>query len=99
MAGSSTFADQKEKGIYRCQEILITLTLLSFILLVQVNSSYGQMSQGNSSSQSVNPVLQWNSGNPQCLSLLDATLTTAIEPEWCFVNYSPWGRPQGARAI
>jgi membrane-associated phospholipid phosphatase len=40
--------------------ILITLTLLCSILSVQVNSSYGQMSQGNSSSQSVNPVLQWN---------------------------------------
>jgi PAP2 superfamily len=40
--------------------ILITLTLLCSILLVQVNSSYGQMSQGDSSSQSVNPVLQWN---------------------------------------
>lgn len=39
--------------------ILITLTLLCSILLVEVNSSYGQ-SQGNSSSQSVNPVLQWN---------------------------------------
>gem|GEM_PF-3025776 len=41
--------------------ILITLTLLSSILLVRVNNSYGQMSQGNSSSHSVNPVLQWNS--------------------------------------
>jgi PAP2 superfamily len=40
--------------------ILITLTLLCSILSVQVNSSYGQMSQGDSSSQSVNPVLQWN---------------------------------------
>ncbi len=40
--------------------ILITLTLLCSILLVEVNSSYGQMSQGNSSSQSVNQVLQWN---------------------------------------
>lgn len=40
--------------------ILITLTLLCSILLVQVNSSYGQMSQGNASSQSVNQVLQWN---------------------------------------
>jgi len=40
--------------------ILITLTLLCSILLVHVNSSYGQMTQGNSSSQSVNPVLQWN---------------------------------------
>src|SRR4029077_19652482 len=40
--------------------ILITLTLLCSILSVQVNSSYGQMSQGNSSSQSVNQVLQWN---------------------------------------
>jgi hypothetical protein len=39
---------------------LITLTLLCSILSVQVNSSYGQMSQGDSSSQSVNPVLQWN---------------------------------------
>ena len=52
MAGSSTFADQKEKVI-PMSRILITLTLLSSILLVQVNSSYGQMSQGNSSSQSV----------------------------------------------
>jgi len=40
--------------------ILITLTLLCSILLAQVNSSYGEMSQGNSSSQSVNQVLQWN---------------------------------------
>ena len=40
--------------------ILITLTLLCSILSVQVDSSYGQMSQGDSSSQSVNPVLQWN---------------------------------------
>jgi PAP2 superfamily len=40
--------------------ILITLTLLCSILSVQVTSSYGQMSQGDSSSQSVNPVLQWN---------------------------------------
>jgi hypothetical protein len=40
--------------------ILITLTLLCSILSVQVNSSYAQMSQGDSSSQSVNPVLQWN---------------------------------------
>src|SRR5712671_2165370 len=40
--------------------ILITLTLLCSILLVEVNSSYGQMSRGNSSSQSVNQVLQWN---------------------------------------
>jgi PAP2 superfamily len=40
--------------------ILITLTLLCSILLVPVNSSYGEMSQGNSSSQSVNQVLQWN---------------------------------------
>ena len=41
-------------------KILITLTLLCSILSVQVDSSYGQMSQGDSSSQSVNPVLQWN---------------------------------------
>ena len=40
--------------------ILITLTLLCSILSVQVNSSYGQMGQGDSSSLSVNPVLQWN---------------------------------------
>jgi len=40
--------------------ILITLPLLCSILLAQVNSSYGEMSQGNSSSQSVNQVLQWN---------------------------------------
>ena len=40
--------------------ILITLTLLCSILSVQVKSSYGQMGQGDSSSQSVNPVLQWN---------------------------------------
>ena len=40
--------------------ILITLTLLCSILSVQVKSSNGQMGQGDSSSQSVNPVLQWN---------------------------------------
>ena len=40
--------------------ILITLTLLCSILSVQVKSSYGQMGQGDSSSQSVNQVLQWN---------------------------------------
>jgi PAP2 superfamily len=40
--------------------ILITLTLLCSILSVQVNSSYGQMGQGDSSSLLVNPVLQWN---------------------------------------
>jgi PAP2 superfamily len=39
---------------------LITLTLLCSILSVQVNSSYGQMGQGDSSSLLVNPVLQWN---------------------------------------
>ena len=54
------FRLSKEKGILPMARILITLTLLCSILLVQVNSSYGQMSQGNSSSQSVNQVLQWN---------------------------------------
>jgi len=50
----------KRKGDIAMSRILITLTLLCSILSVQVNSSYGQMSQGDSSSQSVNPVLQWN---------------------------------------
>src|SRR5215471_709680 len=50
----------KRKGDIAMARILITLTLLCSILSVQVNSSYGQMSQGDSSSQSVNPVLQWN---------------------------------------
>jgi PAP2 superfamily len=59
MAGPP-LSQQKKKRRYSMSRILITLTLLCSILLVQVNSSYGQMSQGDSSSQSVNPVLQWN---------------------------------------
>ena len=40
--------------------ILIMLTLLCSILLAQVNTSWGQISQKDSSFLSVNPVLQWN---------------------------------------
>ena len=39
---------------------LVTFTLLFATVLPHVSNSYGQTSQGDPSSQPVNPVIQWN---------------------------------------